>query len=280
MLERARAEVPPHRGAAGRARRRRRAACATPPARPPCGSRRGTDPPSSASWPPGRCATTSPRRPTYPLLVERELALYGAWYEIFPRCEGATYDEKEHRWTSGTLRTAAERLPAIAAMGFDVVYLTPIHPIGRRPTARARTTPSTPAPSDPGSPVRHRLARRRARRHPPRPRHVRGLRRLRRRGRAELGHGGRHRHRPAVLPRPPVGQDPPRVVHHARRRHHRVRGEPAEEVPGHLPAELRQRPGRHLRRDAPGHPGVDRPRRHRCSASTTRTPSRWSSGSG
>ncbi|MGX4694157.1 alpha-1,4-glucan--maltose-1-phosphate maltosyltransferase [Streptomyces sp. JNUCC 63] len=58
------------------------------------------------------------------LLVERERALYGAWYEFFPRSEGTA--EQPH----GTFRTAARRLPAIAAMGFDVVYLPPIHPIG------------------------------------------------------------------------------------------------------------------------------------------------------
>ncbi|MFE1591075.1 alpha-1,4-glucan--maltose-1-phosphate maltosyltransferase, partial [Streptomyces sp. NPDC058737] len=59
-----------------------------------------------------------------PLLVERERALYGAWYEFFPRSEGTP--AQPH----GTFRTAARRLPAIAAMGFDVVYLPPIHPIG------------------------------------------------------------------------------------------------------------------------------------------------------
>ncbi|MBH5133058.1 alpha-1,4-glucan--maltose-1-phosphate maltosyltransferase [Streptomyces sp. HB-N217] len=59
-----------------------------------------------------------------PLLVERERALYGAWYEFFPRSEGTP--DTPH----GTFRTAARRLPAIAAMGFDVVYLPPIHPIG------------------------------------------------------------------------------------------------------------------------------------------------------
>ncbi|MFG2522068.1 maltotransferase domain-containing protein [Streptomyces sp. NPDC048527] len=64
-----------------------------------------------------------------PLLVERERALYGAWYEMFPRSEGAVVRDGE-RPVSGTFRTAAERLPAIAAMGFDVVYLPPIHPIG------------------------------------------------------------------------------------------------------------------------------------------------------
>ncbi|MDU0299125.1 alpha-1,4-glucan--maltose-1-phosphate maltosyltransferase [Streptomyces sp. PAL114] len=59
-----------------------------------------------------------------PLLVERERALFGSWYEFFPRSEGTS--EQPH----GTFETAARRLPAIAEMGFDVVYLPPIHPIG------------------------------------------------------------------------------------------------------------------------------------------------------
>ncbi|MFI1254365.1 alpha-1,4-glucan--maltose-1-phosphate maltosyltransferase [Streptomyces netropsis] len=63
-----------------------------------------------------------------PLLVERERALFGSWYELFPRSEGATSAGGRPR--SGTFRTAARRLPAVAAMGFDVVYLPPIHPIG------------------------------------------------------------------------------------------------------------------------------------------------------
>ncbi|MEO7061591.1 MAG: alpha-1,4-glucan--maltose-1-phosphate maltosyltransferase [Lapillicoccus sp.] len=89
--------------------------------------------------------------PAHPLHVERELALFGAWYEIFPRSEGAWYDEESGRWHSGTLRTAAERLQAIAAMGFDVVYLTPIHPIGT--TARkGRNNALSAEPGDPGSP--------------------------------------------------------------------------------------------------------------------------------
>jgi starch synthase (maltosyl-transferring) len=88
---------------------------------------------------------------TYPLLVERERALYGAWYELFPRSEGAFQDPDTGRWTSGTLRTAARRLPAIAGMGFDVVYLTPIHPIGT--TARKGPNNTLNAgPDDPGSP--------------------------------------------------------------------------------------------------------------------------------
>ncbi|GAA3375887.1 alpha-1,4-glucan--maltose-1-phosphate maltosyltransferase [Streptomyces sannanensis] len=67
--------------------------------------------------------------PPMPLLVERRRALYGSWYEFFPRSEGAKV-EKDSPPVSGTFATAAERLPAIAAMGFDVVYLPPIHPIG------------------------------------------------------------------------------------------------------------------------------------------------------
>ncbi|MFD7714086.1 alpha-1,4-glucan--maltose-1-phosphate maltosyltransferase, partial [Streptomyces sp. NPDC059786] len=63
-----------------------------------------------------------------PLLVERERALYGSWYEFFPRSEGASV--RDGHPVSGTFRTAAERLPAIADMGFDVVYLPPVHPIG------------------------------------------------------------------------------------------------------------------------------------------------------
>jgi starch synthase (maltosyl-transferring) len=86
-----------------------------------------------------------------PLLVERERALVGAWYEFFPRSEGARYDEKEHRWHSGTLRTAAERLPAVAAMGFDVVYLTPVHPIGQAAKKGPNNTLDS-SPDDPGSP--------------------------------------------------------------------------------------------------------------------------------
>lgn len=66
--------------------------------------------------------------PALPLQVERERALFGSWYEFFPRSEGVK--KVRGRTKPGTFRTAAERLPAIAAMGFDVVYLPPIHPIG------------------------------------------------------------------------------------------------------------------------------------------------------
>ena len=82
--------------------------------------------------------------------VERERAGVGSWYEFFPRSEGAIL-AKDGTWTSGTFRTAAQRLPAVAAMGFDVLYLPPIHPIG----VTGRKGPNntlTVGPQDPGSP--------------------------------------------------------------------------------------------------------------------------------
>ena len=68
-----------------------------------------------------RLLTTSE---AYPIRADRDRALIGAWYEFFPRSEGATTT------SSGTFASATKRLPEIAAMGFDVLYLPPIHPIG------------------------------------------------------------------------------------------------------------------------------------------------------
>jgi starch synthase (maltosyl-transferring) len=85
-----------------------------------------------------------------PLHVERERALFGSWYEFFPRSEGAVV-AKGAPPRSGTFRTAAERLPAVAAMGFDVVYLPPIHPIGTA-FRKGRDNSLTAGPDDVGSP--------------------------------------------------------------------------------------------------------------------------------
>jgi starch synthase (maltosyl-transferring) len=86
------------------------------------------------------------------LRVERRRALFGSWYEFFPRSEGAVLDPEGLRPPrSGTFRTAAERLPAIAAMGFDVVYLPPIHPIGTA-FRKGRNNSLTAGPHDVGSP--------------------------------------------------------------------------------------------------------------------------------
>jgi len=92
------------------------------------------------------------RSAAYPLVVHRQRALYGAWYEFFPRSEGVQIDPMGRREpVGGTLRSAACRLDGIADMGFDVVYLPPIHPIGT--TARkGRNNALHAGPGDPGSP--------------------------------------------------------------------------------------------------------------------------------
>jgi starch synthase (maltosyl-transferring) len=100
-------------------------------------------------WPLREMLTRS--RPL-PLEVDRERALYGAWYEFFPRSEGVQVDPMGRRApASGTLRSAAKRLDAIAAMGFDVVYIPPIHPIGKTFRKGPNNTLS-PGEDDPGSP--------------------------------------------------------------------------------------------------------------------------------
>jgi starch synthase (maltosyl-transferring) len=81
----------------------------------------------------------------YPLWVDRERGGFSAWYEMFPRSEGAVAG------ASGTFKTAARRLPEIAAMGFDVVYLPPIHPIGESFRKGPNNT-LTAGSDDPGSP--------------------------------------------------------------------------------------------------------------------------------
>ena len=85
-----------------------------------------------------------------PIRADRDRALVGAWYEFFPRSEGATQDAKGVI-TPGTLKTAALRIPAIAAMGFDVLYLPPIHPIGKT-FRKGKNNTLTPIESDPGVP--------------------------------------------------------------------------------------------------------------------------------
>jgi starch synthase (maltosyl-transferring) len=89
--------------------------------------------------------------PDYPIFVDRQAALFSSWYEFFPRSQGAQWDEENQRWISGTFDTSHERLEAAAAMGFDVVYIPPIHPIGRSFRKGPNNT-LTPGPADPGSP--------------------------------------------------------------------------------------------------------------------------------
>ena len=86
----------------------------------------------------------------FPIKVERQRALYGNWYEFFPRSEGAV-KKANGTFTSGTFKTATNRLQAVADMGFDVLYLPPIHPVGTA-FRKGPNNSLTPGPHDPGSP--------------------------------------------------------------------------------------------------------------------------------
>ena len=79
------------------------------------------------------------------LIVDRPAARFAAWYEIFPRSQGTDPDR------GATFREAEARLPAIASMGFDTLYMTPIHPIGTTNRKGPNNT-LVAGPNDPGSP--------------------------------------------------------------------------------------------------------------------------------
>ncbi|MDA3951989.1 MAG: alpha-1,4-glucan--maltose-1-phosphate maltosyltransferase [Spirochaeta sp.] len=76
--------------------------------------------------------------------VDRRRAAFSAWYELFPRSAGSGT-------THGTFHDVAARLPYIARLGFDIVYMPPIHPIGTT-KRKGRNNSVTAAPGDPGSP--------------------------------------------------------------------------------------------------------------------------------
>lgn len=81
----------------------------------------------------------------FAVIVDPPRAGFSAWYELFPR--SASPDPARH----GTLRDVIDRLPEIAKMGFDVLYLPPIHPIGRR-HRKGPNNRTQAGPDDPGSP--------------------------------------------------------------------------------------------------------------------------------
>ena len=86
----------------------------------------------------------------YPINVECDRALIGSWYEFFPRSEGAIKN-KDGSLTSGTFKTAIASLNRVAEMGFDVLYLPPIHPIGIA-FRKGKNNSLEALPSDPGVP--------------------------------------------------------------------------------------------------------------------------------
>ena len=84
------------------------------------------------------------RSATFPLVIDRPLARAGAWYEMVPRSQGTVPGRH------GTFDDCIARLPDIAALGFDVVYLTPIHPIGHT-NRKGRNNALVAQAGDPGS---------------------------------------------------------------------------------------------------------------------------------
>ena len=86
----------------------------------------------------------------YPITVERERSLVGSWYEFFPRSEGAIRNS-DGSISSGTFKSAAKRISEVAEMGFDVLYIPPIHPIGIS-HRKGKNNSLTATETDPGVP--------------------------------------------------------------------------------------------------------------------------------
>ena len=93
---------------------------------------------------PDRSAATAYDR-ELEVVVDRPLARFAAWYELFPRSQGTVPGRQ------GNFQDCIQRLPEIGAMGFDVIYLPPIHPIGRS-FRKGKNNSLTAGPQDPGSP--------------------------------------------------------------------------------------------------------------------------------
>ena len=174
-----------------------------------------------------RAAKTSLGRPLT-VVAEPVLAAFGAWYELFPR-------------SFGGFDGVRAVLPEIADLGFDVVYLPPIHPIGTT-NRKGRNNALVGGARRSGEPVGDRRRRGWPQGGAPRPRHPRRLRPPRR-TRPRARPRDRARLRGAVLARPSVAREAPRVVRVAARRLGEVRGEPAEALPGHRQRRLRQPEG-------------------------------------
>ena len=83
--------------------------------------------------------------------VERPKSSFAAWYQFFPRSEGATIDPNTGKIIQGTLKTSMAGLERAAAEGFDIVYLPPVFPIGVT-NSKGRNNTLVAGPDDPGSP--------------------------------------------------------------------------------------------------------------------------------
>ena len=92
----------------------------------------------------------SPSQPQH-FKVERPKSSFAAWYQFFPRSEGATIDPNTGKIIQGTLKTSMAGLERAAAEGFDIVYLPPVFPIGVT-NRKGRNNTLVAGPDDPGSP--------------------------------------------------------------------------------------------------------------------------------
>ena len=177
------------------------------------------------------------------------------------RAPRAPYDEATGKVVSpAPSAPPPKRLDAVAAMGFDVIYLPPIHPIGEVNRKGPNNT-LTAGPDDPGSPWAIGSRRGRPRRDPPRPRHDRGLRRVR---------GPGPRARPRGRPRPGAAGAPrttrgstthPEWFTTPRRRHIAYAENPPKKYQDIYPINFDNDPDGHLRRGAADRPALDGARR-------------------
>ena len=156
------------------------------------------------------------------VVVERDRAAFGAWYEMFPRSQSPVPGRH------GTFDDVIARLPYVRDLGFDVLYFPPIHPIGMS-HRKGKNNALRAEPGEPGSPYAigsdeggheaiNRDARDACRFCPP----DRCGRRLGNRDRSRLRH--------PMLAGPPLDQTASGMVRLAARRQHQARGEPAEEI--------------------------------------------------
>ena len=115
---------------------------------------------SSQLWPmlaadPIRELITS--SPEVQVWVDRPLAEFGSWYEFFPRSCGAQIDEDRLPIRHGTFADATGELERVARMGFDIIYLPPIHPIGEV-NRKGRNSSAEPGGDGASGPARRRVA--------------------------------------------------------------------------------------------------------------------------
>ena len=278
LLERAAAGVPGRPDGRARARRRDALRDDRPAGRRPARGRRRR-PTSTRPSPATRCASCVTASDRLPLRVDRERALFGSWYEFFPRSEGAAWTRRRRR------RSAAPSAPPRSGCPPSPRWASTSSTC-RRSTRSARTNRKGPNNTLTAGP-----ARRRARRGPSARRRAGTTRstptsaRSRTstpswRGPRELGHGGRARLRAAVLAGPPLGA------------RSTPSGSPrAPTARSRTPRTRRRSTRTSTRSTSTATPTASTPRSLRVcgtgwttacgsSGSTTRTPSRWSSGSG